>query len=671
MLFLHRSPWRESLFSLKAFAAAILALYLSLYLALDKPAWAMLTAYIVAQPSSGMSLAKGVTRFLGTLFGAFASVVLLTTFTSSPLLLMLSLALWLGLCLFLAQLEKTVFNYAFLLAGYTAMFISLPYVDSPENMFYMALARVEEIGLGIASFTLIDLLILPRRTEGQYRATLASWLHRAAAWQLQLMSHPVDSQVNLRQQLLSQLRQLDELRQSVLRDSPRLRGHQDVMLELQCQFQEQYTLILAIEDRLVSLNKNQLNGLADLRELLGETHKAILLLDGGQSMPGLDRLIKRLEQTPPLVTPEEADPWHRQTSLAVLLPRLLKNHQQCQELLRLLDTKPLKRERKLRLAHYHEALPALQNAFAAMMSVCLIALFWHFTAWSAGYMAVMMTGVTFSLFASLDNPLRPAKGFFWSTLLSLPIAIFYQYVVLPAISDFGALVLVLAPFYLYGGYLMAKPATAPRITPMVLNTTMLLSISNSAASSIDTMLNQSAGMMIGIGMPLLLFGILREVGSEGAMRRLRQALDRQLAELARGSRLSRAEFESRSQEIMHGLLMRAGREASHIANGTGGALRIGLALLALNTLQPRMHPDSQQRLQQLRQHLADYFGSPARQQTPAKMAELQHQLLENQAFFALEAPGHTEARQRLGGILLALEVHQGFFVRARTSGVHS
>ena len=46
-------------FSTKTFAAAVLALFISFWLGLDEPYWALLTVFIVAQPDSGLVLAKG------------------------------------------------------------------------------------------------------------------------------------------------------------------------------------------------------------------------------------------------------------------------------------------------------------------------------------------------------------------------------------------------------------------------------------------------------------------------------------------------------------------------------------------------------------------------------------------------------------------------------------
>jgi hypothetical protein len=50
------------IFSGKTFAAALLALFISFWLALDEPYWALLTVLVVAQPDSGLVLAKGFYR---------------------------------------------------------------------------------------------------------------------------------------------------------------------------------------------------------------------------------------------------------------------------------------------------------------------------------------------------------------------------------------------------------------------------------------------------------------------------------------------------------------------------------------------------------------------------------------------------------------------------------
>ena len=79
--------WRDWLFSAKAFAGSMLALYVALAAGLPRPYWAMATAYIVANPLSGATRSKALYRVLGTMLGAAASVVLVPTLVDAPVLL--------------------------------------------------------------------------------------------------------------------------------------------------------------------------------------------------------------------------------------------------------------------------------------------------------------------------------------------------------------------------------------------------------------------------------------------------------------------------------------------------------------------------------------------------------------------------------------------------------
>ena len=68
--------WRDWLFSIKTFAAAMLAVYIGLLTSLPRPYWAMATVYICSQPLSGATRSKGLFRVVGTLIGAIAAVAL-------------------------------------------------------------------------------------------------------------------------------------------------------------------------------------------------------------------------------------------------------------------------------------------------------------------------------------------------------------------------------------------------------------------------------------------------------------------------------------------------------------------------------------------------------------------------------------------------------------------
>src|SRR5271169_6007350 len=112
--------WRDWVFSAKTFVSAMLALWIALWIGLDRPYWAMATVYIVAQPLTGSLRSKALFRLIGTFIGATATVVLVPNLVNQPELLCTALALWTAVCLYLALLDRTPRSYVFMLAGYTA-----------------------------------------------------------------------------------------------------------------------------------------------------------------------------------------------------------------------------------------------------------------------------------------------------------------------------------------------------------------------------------------------------------------------------------------------------------------------------------------------------------------------------------------------------------------------
>jgi uncharacterized membrane protein YccC len=138
---------RDWVFSVKTFAGAMVALWIALRVGLDRPYWAMATAYIVAQPLTGAMRSKAAYRFYGTVLGAVAVVVLIPNLVNAPELLIAALSVWIGGCIYFAVLDRTPRSYVFLLAGYSVALIGFPIVDMPGTVWDVVLARVEEIRL--------------------------------------------------------------------------------------------------------------------------------------------------------------------------------------------------------------------------------------------------------------------------------------------------------------------------------------------------------------------------------------------------------------------------------------------------------------------------------------------------------------------------------------------
>lgn len=121
------------LFGVRLWASVSLALYVAFWLQLDDPFWAGTSAAIVCQPQLGASLRKGWFRMIGTLIGAFVSVLLTACLPQDRLLFLGCLALWSGACACVATLLRNFASYGAALAGYTVAIIAAIYLASPEG----------------------------------------------------------------------------------------------------------------------------------------------------------------------------------------------------------------------------------------------------------------------------------------------------------------------------------------------------------------------------------------------------------------------------------------------------------------------------------------------------------------------------------------------------------
>src|ERR1700742_1596634 len=119
-----RAATPSLLFGLRLLASVCLALFIAFYLELDNAYWAGTSAGIVCQPELGASLREGWFRMIGTLVGA-TMIVVLTAFLPQDRIAFLGvLALWGGVCAFVATLLRNFASYAAALAGYTAIIIA-------------------------------------------------------------------------------------------------------------------------------------------------------------------------------------------------------------------------------------------------------------------------------------------------------------------------------------------------------------------------------------------------------------------------------------------------------------------------------------------------------------------------------------------------------------------
>ncbi|WP_426391458.1 FUSC family protein [Variovorax sp. R-27] len=585
-LSLPRFSRAELLFSGKSFAAAMLAMYLASRAGLPRPFWALMTTYIVAHPLAGAVRSKAVYRFCGTLIGSTATVLLVPALSNAPELLTLVLALWVGLCLCISLLDRTPRSYVFMLAGYTAALIGFPSVQTPLALFDTAVARVEEIGLGIFCATLVHSLVLPAGLAPTVLGLLDRTLQDARKWLGDLLQ-PAGRSSNAdpkrldddRRRLAGDITQLRLLSTHVPFDTTHLRWTAGAIRAMQDRVAALTPALSAVEDRLQALEQAEGRLAPDVAAVLSQAAQWLReeaeptgdAATRAERLQALRRAIDVLSATP--ASAEQQTPWGRalRIGLAGRLAELVDGWTACAQLRLDIDeglkgAAPLRRTAALgsRVLHRDYGM-ALLSALAAVIAICLCGAFWIVTGWPMGSAATMMAAVFCCFFATMDDPVPAIHGFLKWTLLSIPISALYVLVLMPTVQDFGMLVVICAPLFLLLGLYLPRPTHFMPAMALIFGVAGTLALHDTASSDLVSFLNSMIGQIVGVVVAARVTRLVRSVGADWSARRIQRATWRELGDMAASSQPQYAQSDAYAVRMLD----RIGLLAPRIAQAGG------------------------------------------------------------------------------------------------------
>ncbi|WP_454634866.1 FUSC family protein [Bradyrhizobium cenepequi] len=585
--------WRDWLFSVKAFIAAMLALYIGLAFGLPRPYWAMTAVYVVANPISGATISKSVDRMLGTLLGATGAVVLVPMLVNAPELLVLAIATWAGVFLYIALHDRTPRNYVFLLAGYTLPLIALPNVDVPETIFDVAVARSEEIIVGIVVTAVVGTTLFPVSVGPILNARIAKWLNDASSWARDiLLARTAEPFTPLsRQQLAADISPLTALITQLAHDA----GTRDVKRyaeELRGRLLFLLPILSSIADRLHALRLEVGEfppEIQALTERIAAWIKTSFDPADGHVADQLRSSLRNME------TPfREQDLWPRliRLSLAARLGELIDLWQDCLTLQHQISLggtshtwRPMLRHRPIagRGQHYDRGL-MLFTLTSTILATFAAGLLWIWSGWSGGANAVAFVAIACCFFGSADRPAPFMRTMLIWSCIAYAVTGVYFFAILPRINDFELLVLVLAPPFLLVGALIPRPELSLITLLLATNFAGDLGLQGRYSADFSSYLEGGIAIAAGVLFALIWTLVTRPFGVEFAARRLIRAGWKDLAELASGSRLpDHATLTNRMLDRLGQLVPRlASDEASTLSVIDGLAeLRTGYNVLAL------------------------------------------------------------------------------------------
>ncbi|MFF7065974.1 FUSC family protein [Pseudomonas sp. NPDC008258] len=583
----------ELLFSAKVFASAMLAMYVANSCGLPRPFWAMLTCYIIANPLAGAVRSKAFYRILGTLLGCLAAMLIVPSLINSPLLLTLALAAWLGICLYLSVLDRTPRSYIFMLAGYTIALISFPVVEHQELLFDTAVARVEEICIGICCATLVHSLLLPRSVAPGIKGLLDRCMADAGQWMQHALAGDADSAQagRDRHKVAADLTQLRLVAAHLPFDTSHLRQTVALLGSLQARLANMLPLFMAVEDALRALQAGaQLS--ADVQGALAQ---ASAWLRSPADDAGFQKVLEALER----LAEKGAGEWGwsdaLQVMLAVRLSALLTEWQACRRLRALIEhsqdgsaESPSNALLERHPLHRDHGLAALSGLTAAV-AVCACSALWIVTAWQDGWAAPMMTAMFCSFFATLDDPAPVIRRFLRYWLYFLPAAALYVLVLMPLVQDFGMLVLICAPAFLWCGVCLSRPPQALLAMAMLFSVGGTLALHDTDTANMAAFANSMIAQFVGVLAAVLVTRLLRSLNASWSVWRIELAAWKELAAMA--SARGRVAF---SQTFTVRMLDRVGLVAQRVALASGRAgdllidLRVGHEIAALQQVRGQL-----------------------------------------------------------------------------------
>jgi uncharacterized membrane protein YccC len=443
------------------------------------------------------------------------SIAMIGVFGQAPLLFLLCMALWLAFCTTGASLLRNHASYGFVLAGYTTAIIALPATAAPLGVFDEAVARCQEISLGILCASIASTILWPRRVEQvlavQARAAWQAGVRAAAS---ELLG---DDQRKGLLEALSRLVAVDSQRDHAWFEGPKGRRRSQALRVLS---RDLLSLLRAAR------------GVARQRMMLDETAAVVPLIE--EVAAALQQ--ERLDDLPDL---------SRRLGLALQAPHLGQEVHFClmqlARVLRLIELGGLTlvavEEGRVppgapgAMSWHRDIEQGVLGGLRSALAFLAVAAFWIFTAWPSGLGAVSICGVVLSLFAARENPSASSLNFLKGIALSIPVAGFVCFVLLPGFDGFPLLCLALGVPLFFASLCMSRLKLAATASAFCIFFVNNVGPSNVMTYDFAAFLNKAIATLVGVGIAVVVFRLIQLNPGEHHYRRMFKASLFDLAQL--------------------------------------------------------------------------------------------------------------------------------------------
>tara|TARA_R110002111_G_scaffold132371_3_gene198019 strand:- start:743 stop:2800 length:2058 start_codon:yes stop_codon:yes gene_type:complete len=528
---------RTVIFALKGVISMALALFVSMYLELDRPYWAIVSAvFLQIRPESGLVIEKALCQISGSVVGGGVGILILAFFMPYPLLALSCLTLWIGLnSAASAMVHNTNFIYAFAMSGMTAGLVIIMVMADPSAVdgravFDIAQSRISEITVGALCAMLVSQLLWPVTVKDSLRSHSRNVINETLEY-LSLELDPDSTHEQRHQhadQILETLVILNDDSSAVAYEGPEGPGRSRAA-NLLCNKVMSLLAVTQIMGRFPRNHPNLVSPafsklLADMRSHFIRIAEANSFDESYRQAQALRRAL--LEHKAAYV--DESAIVTRLSQTAVELVADLVMVLRAYNALENRDQTLLKASR---LKTHRDPLIGAVNGFRTAVVFMIGAGIWLSAGSSAAIMLMIMPVVFSVVFARFSLAVLTVmlRHLLLGVVVAVPVALFFGLGLLSKSSgDFEMLVLVLAGPYFLGLLALAERPTLPYGLGFCVSFTLIVQPGNHMTFSTDVATSNALGLFVGMSILYWVFKLITPLDGQVMQRRLLEATARDL-----------------------------------------------------------------------------------------------------------------------------------------------
>lgn len=557
------------IFVAKTVGAGILALYISMYLNLPDPRTALFTVFIVMQPKSGLVLSKSFYRIIATSIGAIVSLVLIGSLSQDPLWFIAFFAIWIGICAGASVKYRNFQAYGFILAGYTVAIVALPAIDTPLDVFDIAVSRFSEVFVGIMCATIVSDAVFPTHlSDGLFDSELKRFTSLVSSFSNAQTILEHGEAAMLRQSFFSGVIGLDSVRVNSAFESKGDNVERLHYQHLNNEFMHLSTTLFSLKNCIAMSEqklpnfafediKKQISCIADVFIANGikNDEKSIGLLTKQLSTTGKEVSSVLIATKQRLQDVDTIDLFSATLALLVRLVRELKAY--FTTFLSLVKIRSSKKDAKyiksnVKFSTHADAVLVVISVLRGFGLIVISFVFWIYTTWPFAVQAITMAVISGILFGTLPNPTAIIKSFINGALVAFAVVGLWDFYIIPAFtSDILTLAVVISPVLAFAAWLV----TMPKWTGFALGFTYMFltlgALDSAYAIAPTVFVEKGLASIIGLILAAASYIVSQYFVVMFANQRVARALSKLIASICSGDgKLERVKMESTARDLL-------------------------------------------------------------------------------------------------------------------------